>query len=275
MTTGDDVLYAAAGSSVLKVYPDGEVVTVGGGSPTEQAAADGHRAYAAHLIAADLACGTDDGLLVADRRSGRLLALQPDGTVATVADDFTDPDNGARVNGIDAGPDGRTYVVAYGSANDGVYRVDAHGETVPLTGDDAAALDEEFDDIDGESAADVHVALFNESDVAVGPDGAIYVSTYGGIRRVNDDSSITTVLEKPRGEHGGFTGTAPAAGMAFGPHGNLYFIDPAAGRVRVLVQPGAIGGNDWPPRWALTGAVVLVLASAAVVMYLRRRSRAR
>lgn len=273
MTTGDDVLYAAAGNSVVKVYPDGEVVTVGGGSPTEQAATDGHRAYAAHLNAADLACGPDDGLLVADLRSGRLLALQPDGTVATVADEFTDADNGGRVNGIDVGPDGRTYVVAYGSANDGVYRVDAPGETVPLTGDDAAALDEEFDDIDGEAAADVHVALFNESDVAVGPDDAVYVSTHGGIHRVAD-GTITTVLEKPRGEHGGFSGSPQAAGLAFDPHGNLYFVDPEAERVRVLVRPGALGGNDWTLRWALTGAVVLVLASAAVIMFLRRGSRA-
>jgi hypothetical protein len=100
---------------------------------------------------------------------------------------------------------------------------------------------------DGDGGPATAATLDGPRDVAVGPDGAIYIADTNNhcIRRIGGDGTIATVAGQcgqPAG-FGGDGGPATAAllnapyGVAVDPHGNVFIADSSNNRIRKVVGP--------------------------------------
>ncbi len=167
----------------------------------------------------------DGGPALAARLSGPLaLAVAPDGSLS-----FADSGN-LRVRRI---------------APNGVITTVAGIGTLGDTGDGALATLAQFKDV---------------SDVAVGPDGTLYVAdrASGKVRRVGADGIITTVAGNGRLPFSGDDGPATGAGMepvgiAVGPEGNLYIADRANSRIRLVDSDGIVTTFAGSSSYGFTG----------------------
>lgn len=83
-------------------------------------------------------------------------------------------------------------------------------------------------------------------DMAVAPDGTVYLSENLGIRRIDPDGEINTILS-PAVNPVDQDYTYDASDLALDTHGNLYYAEAGTYRVRVLVRPGeiVIGAFGW------------------------------
>lgn len=142
-------------------------------------------------------------------------------------------------------PAGRLYI----ATQDAVYRLDddgtlavvyrAHGEQAPVTGI-AVDKDErlylavaEADQVYRVTAGGERTTIAELSYpayVAVDSGGNVYVATSDGIRRVDENGTITKVAS--------VEGVGP---LVLDRHGDLYYVDNHS-RVKVLVQPGQLAG---------------------------------
>lgn len=139
--------------------------------------------------------------------------------------------------GLSLGPDGSLYIADNGNlrvrriAPDGVITTFA-GSTFGSSGDGGPAT----------------LAQFNQvTDVAVGPDGSVYIADAGAhlVRRVSRDGTIRAFAGNGAIAFSGDGGPATDAGMepyglAVGPDGSVYIADRQASRVRVVDQTGII-----------------------------------
>jgi hypothetical protein len=121
------------------------------------------------------------------------------------------------------------------------------------------------DDVgDGGDATEAPVD--HPSDVAVDRSGNVYISTFDGIRRVDADGTITTVM--PMGDDRGTIGA-----LVLDAHDDLYFVDSVGNQVKVLVRPGELA-NPFP--WGtVIWVTVGVLALAGGGWFFLRRQRLR
>jgi sugar lactone lactonase YvrE len=256
------VLIADSGRACLRrLDGQGGLTIVAGAEDLPGDGGDGGPADLALLHwCAGLALAPDGAVYLADAGNHRVRRVAPDGTIATVAgcgERGFAGDGGpatrarlARPEGVAVGADGALYIADTG--NDRVRRVGPDGVIATVAGAGGrrlAADDEEVVVRVGGDGGSATAAQLNwPSDVAVGPDGGLYVAdTYNGrIRRVGLDGVITTVAGGGTPGTLGDGGPAGAAwlylphGVAVAPDGALLIADGGNHRVRRVDAAGVI-----------------------------------
>lgn len=229
------------GSGVIStVAGNGRETRDGNGSPAAQAALNKPHG---------ICFGPKGSLYIADTWNNCVRRVDPAGIMTTVAGSGVQgfggdggPATEARLNdprAVAVASDGTLFVVDRG--NQRVRKVAPSGTINTFAGNGEHAYAG-----DGDPAATA--SLFNPIDVAVGPDGAVYIVDGNNhrIRRVDGAGVITTFAGN--GE-GGYTGDGgPAAAAAVGDperivvmnDGRLFIVDRADQRIRVVGTDGVI-----------------------------------
>ena len=210
---------------------------------------DGEHASRATLNAPhELLFLADGTLLIADTFNHRIRAIRPDGTIHTIVGNGKaghKGDGGAATEasldnpqGIAADRAGNLYIAD--TFNHVVRRVDTNGIISTFAGKEAGLAG------DGGPADKAQISL--PLAVAVGPDGAVYISDGGNsrIRRVGADGTITTIMGFGPGSGNGGAGFSGDGGLAskaklfsagdleFDAAGKLWISDSGNKRVRLL-----------------------------------------
>jgi len=253
----DGSVYLTHDERVDRIYPDGTVVTVAGGgvgsfdTGEPLPPANGRRATSSVLDPGDVAIGPSGELYVTS--ASRVYRLNRDGTLESIANlNTADGFDRAEFDdmAIAVTRDGKLYV----AGDDRVFTVSGSGEIRVFAGNG----DHYDPDDDGGDATEA--ALTEPEDLAVAPDGTVYIATMNGIRRVSPDGDIDTVLDGRAGTPGS---------LALDAHGNLYFTVRSNNQVFVLVRPGELAQPfPWPTVW---WATAIVAALAVMVLVVRRR----
>jgi glucose/arabinose dehydrogenase len=228
-------------------------------------AGDGGPAMAAQLSGpGSLAAGPDGTIYMVDTLNRRVRSIRIDGTIETYAGDgevgdqppkqHAGPapgDGGLAVDaslhipvGVAVGPDGSVYICD--EPDQRVYRVSPAGVITTFAGTGEEAFS-------GDGGLAIDAALARPVDVAVGPDGSLYVADHGNhrIRKVDPNGIITTVAGTGdvdvHGLDGGFSGDGGPAidanlseprAVAVGPDGTVYVV--ANLRIREIDPFGTI-----------------------------------
>lgn len=112
---------------------------------------------------------------------------------------------------------------------------------------------------DEAGAKATEVGIGSPSDVAVAPDGSVYVASYGLYRIDPGDGTLSQVEPAKLGR------LAMDAKLAIDRHGNVYFTDSTEHRVQVVVRPGeAEAGSTFPWGVILT---ILGIGAAGIVAF--------
>lgn len=265
LATGPDgSVYVPHEGRVDRVYPDGATVTVAGvgvrwTSDEPPPDVDGKRATGSVLDPRDVAISPAGELYLTS--GSRVYRVDQDGMLRSVVD-LKDADGASDAEemwlAIAVTRDGEIYLAD--SMSDRVFVANSEGEIRTFAGNGESAYSDD-DREDGAQATDAPVS--SPEDLAVAPDGTVYIATDNGIRRVSTDGEIDTVAETEDGE-------SPTA-VALDASGNLYFTTPDQHRVFVVVRPGELGQPfPWSVLW--WGLVALVLGAVVFrVVHLRRR----
>ena len=251
----DGSVYVATGDRVDRVYPDGAVVTVAGGAAHwgtndgPMPDADGKRATSTVIEPGDVAVGPSGELYITS--GTRVYRLTGDGVLKSIVDI---KDAGLKHSEYSR----RLTIAVHGKVlyvadreSDRVFRVEA-GKVTPFAGDGTKGSYN--DPEEGEDAVDTPVT--SPQDLAVASDGTVYIATADGIRRVNLDGELDTVVTR-NAIKGGY-----APSIAMDEHDNLYFTSREMNQVRAVVRPGEMSGAfPWSVVWwRLVGAAVLGVA---------------
>ncbi len=148
-------------------------------------------------------------------------------------------------NGLDIGPDGSLYIVELGGQT--VRRVDPQGVITTVAGKTSQACYPSTG-VCGDGGPATAALLSNPEDVAVGPDGSLYIADRSNyrIRRVAPDGIITTVAGTGVAGSTGNGGLATAArigspyGVEAGPDGSIYISDRDNSLIRKVSPDGVI-----------------------------------
>ena len=255
----DGSRYTVVQGVVTRVTGDGDPEVVAGGGPLEGDVHGKPATIASFKQIVDVTVSAKGLLYVAV--ADAVYRVGEDGTLARVF-------RGTDVSAVAVGPAGDVYVAAgVEERSDLVYRVTPDGARSVFAG---GADDEDYDRDDtgdGEDATDVY--LYGMSDVVVDGGGNVYVGTYDGVRRIDQDGVITTVVENPA-----IDGSRMQLGpLAVDRAGNVYYGDPMRHAVQVVVRPGELSGPfPWGTAVWLTLGVVALLGAAYVgrLWWLRR-----
>lgn len=258
---------------VRKVTPDGIIHTIAGDG--QQAShGDGGPASASGVGSPEgLAVGPDGSLYIAEGYpGGKLRRIGPDGIIESVSDAPQIP------QGVAVGPDGSIYFGAITPSTPGVSievvrQLHPDGTKTVAAGSDwfqrcNLANCESGTGFAGDGGAASEAKLSAPRDVAVAPDGTLFIADYSNfrIRRVGVDGIITTLFGTGTPGISGELGPAAAAsgstlGMAVGNDGSLYFADLVNGRVRRISSalPGlgdadAVASEDGRELYVFDGA---------------------
>jgi sugar lactone lactonase YvrE len=250
---------------------------------------------------AGLALDADGGLLVADTYNHRIRRIDRRGVVTTIAGTGTAAASGdggpaisASLNGPqDVAVDGGGNIFVADTYNARVRRIDRAGVITTFAGSEPGL---------GGDGGPAGKALLNlPTALALGPDGAVYVSDSANsrVRRIAPDGAITTVVGSGGGSGlggAGYSGDGQPAsqskafaamGVQFDAAGNLYVSDTGNNRLRVVRggvittvagsgQPG-FGGDDGDASAALlnTPQKIAVAADGRVFIADRANGRVR
>jgi RHS repeat-associated protein len=179
----DGSLYIADGNHrVRRVGTDGTITTVAGNGQVGLPGGDNGPATQARLGAGLLgvAVGADDNLYIS--ASGRVRRVTPDGIITTFAgngagshgDGGPATQAGMGAIGVADGPDGSIYISD--QANNRIRRVGADGIISTVAGNGLSGFS-------GDGAPATQAAM-SPVDVAVGPDGSLYIADGNRVRRV-------------------------------------------------------------------------------------------
>ncbi|MCJ7550096.1 MAG: hypothetical protein MUQ30_10480, partial [Anaerolineae bacterium] len=141
--------------------------------------------------------------------------------------------------GVTVGPDGSVYIAE--SVGQRVRRIDPSGIITTIAGTGTWGFS-------GDGGPATSAMLYNPQDVAVAPDGTLYIADRSNnrIRRVDTNGIITTVAGTGGYGFSGDGGPATLAllyepyGVALGPDGSLYIADTRNHRIRRVGPDGII-----------------------------------
>lgn len=238
-----------------------------GEAPTKsEGNGDGGPAVEARLsIPVSTSVAPDGSVYIADAGTMSIRKIDPEGIITTVAggrsssipytegEQATDVYIGT-VTAVAAAPDGSFYFGATGIGHGALLcHVLANGQVFTSAGGGFPP-----DDLgDGLAARDAHFTFI--SGIALSPDGTIYISDSGRIRRIGPDGVVSTaagdgVALAPATAAGGDGGPAVDARLigphelGLGPDGSLYIADTT--RVRRITPEGIMetvaGTGNWP-----------------------------
>jgi RHS repeat-associated protein len=229
---------------VRKVSPDGTISTVAGGGQLRDGEGDGGPATDVALQPVAVDVGPDGSLYIVDH-GGRLYKVSPDGTISTVLV-FGINEDGSGIGGgtgLAVSPDGSLYVVENFAHQ--VHKVGTDGTISTVAGIEVPPAEHGGYSGDGGPAKDAELNF--PSDVAVGPDGSLYIADEANsrVRKVGTDGIITTVAGGGNPSDGlGDGGPATDAqlyqphGVAVGLDGRLFIADAGNNRVREVSSDG-------------------------------------
>lgn len=240
----------ADNSRIRRVDPTGAITTIAG-TGTYGYSGDGGPATQARIgFPVDLAIGPDGSLYMADADFHVIRKIDPTGIISTIAG--TGEYNGytgdggpatqaelALPNGIAVGPDGSLYIADYYDQR--VRRVSSDGIITTVAGSGNYGFA-------GDGSSATAALLAGPADVALGPDGSLYIADADNarIRRVSPENIITTYAGTGRVSYGGDGGPAAAADMRYpinltlGIDGALYIADIDDHRIRRVGPDGII-----------------------------------
>lgn len=249
----DGSRYVVSRTVVTHVTGDSAPVVVAGGGPLKGDVHGEPATLVSFDRVMDAAVGRQGTLYVA--LSDAVYRVGADGTLVRVF-------RGKGVSAVAAGKDGTLYVATGDDRDpdhDLVYRVAPDGTRTVVAG---GGEDDGDDTGDGEDATDV--SLFGTSDLVVDDAGNVYVGTFDGVRRIDQDGEITTVAQNP---------SVDGSRMMLGPlaldrAGNVYYVDPMRHDVKVVVRPGELSG---PFPWGTTVWLALGALALLGTAYLGRR----
>ncbi len=255
------------------------IITTVAGTGAHGFDGDGGPAVDAQLSSpADVAVGPDGSLYIADALNNRIRRVGPEGIITTFAGTGDGgwsgdgaPATAAQIDvpeGVAVGPDGSVYI-AEGAR---VRRVGPDGIITTVAGDSVQGSS-------GDGGLATAAELSEPTDVAVGSDGAVYITDLSAdrVRRVGPDGIITTVAGTGEVGFSGDGGPATTAQLYFpqaiavGSDRSLYIADVINSRVRRVAPDGiittvagtgdfAFGGDGGPPAVApLNGATGVAL----------------
>jgi streptogramin lyase len=282
---------AADPSSAWDDRPAGTFALVAGTGEAGYAGDGGPATGAMLNLPGSIAAGPSGTLYVVDTlRNGRIRAVGAGGTIETVAGNGeladpappphragpapgdgqlaievplgTDvrPTNGAD-GGVAAGPDGSVYVCDEDSHR--VYRVSPLRVITTFAGTGEQAYS-------GDGGLAVDAALAEPVDVAVSPDGGVYVADHGNdrIRRVGPDGTITTVAEV---EHPVAVDVAPDGTVYAVAGGRIWRVDPSGATPSIapyadeVTDPGDIAVGPDGLLYASSGSRVLAVRADGTI----------
>ncbi|MBM7117715.1 RHS repeat-associated core domain-containing protein [Archangium primigenium] len=259
----DGSLYIAdrKNQRIRRVRPNGTMITVAGsGIPGHGTfGGDGGPATQAYFSSPEsVAVAPDGSLYIADVFNQRIRRVDPKGRISTVAGTGTSGFGGdggpaalARFNyprGVAVGPDGSVYIADTG--NQRIRRVGPEGTVTTVAGSGTPGTG----GFDGDGGPATLARFLYPQDVAVGPDGSLYIADDFNqrIRRVDPEGLITTVAGSGTPGTGGFGGDGGPATLArfngtsriaVGPDGTLYIADRNNHRVRA-VRPAPLSASS-------------------------------
>lgn len=218
---------------IMKISTDGKLSVFADGSAGEK-----------FLVPHHLALDRDGNVYTASDRGGKVCRISPEGNITQIyppADwygiDFTG--FGGDPFAIDA--QGNIYCLNYRQDRYcQILKITAKGLILNLAGG-------ELGQADGQGAAAKFSYLHNSAFVC-GPDGCLYVSDGGAIRKVQPDGAVSTFAG---GARGGFADGRGAAakfgyilGLNFDARGNLWAADTGNGRIRKIAPDGTVTTLD-------------------------------
>lgn len=244
---GRSILLSAADTT-----PTAYTIQTAAGS---DAVGDGGPAVNALLSQAEgVAVDSRGAIYVADALDNRVRKVTPDGVIHTLAGTgiagFSGdggPANAAQLSqpyGIALDPAGNLYIADLGNAR--VRKVTTDGNIQTVAGGGAIVPGG-----NGDGGQAVNDQLLEPRNVAVGPDGTLYVSDFGANRvyQITPGGTLTTLAGNGNAGFGGDGGPgtlaqlkAPA-GLAVDASGTVYIADSGNNRIRKVYQ-GVIGTAD-------------------------------
>jgi sugar lactone lactonase YvrE len=228
---------------VRRIGPDGIVTTVAGNDQYGYSGDGGSAILASFNYVDGIAVGPDGSLYLSDSNNQRVRRISTDGTVTTVAGNgqggFSGdggPANQATLkypSGLALASDGSLYIAD--SNNNRIRRVALDGIITTVAGTGQYGFN-------GDGGPATQATFKYPQSVALGPDGAVYITDSGNdrIRRVDQDGIVTTVAGNGNPFEWGANGTpAPqtaihrVSGIAFGPDQSMYLAEFSCGIRRV------------------------------------------
>lgn len=239
---------------IRRVGRDG-IISTAAGKGINGSGGDGGPAIEAQLqLPTGVAIGQDGSLYIADRENQRIRRVGLDGIINTVAG--TGPPAGFGGDGgpatqaslsypekVAVGLDGSLYIADRG--NNLIRRVGLDGIISTVVGKPRSS------GFSGDGGPATAAQLNFPSDIAVAPDGSLYIADQGNhrIRRVGPDGIISTVAGKTYIGGSRFSGDGGPAveadlnsptGVGVGPDGSLYIADRLNWRIRRVGPDGVI-----------------------------------
>lgn len=229
----------------------------GGGAIPPDNVGDGLPAKDINLDLFGIAVGPDGSLYIAEANRSRVRRVGPDGIITTIAGNGQEGFSGdggpatqammVSPQAVAVAPDGSVYIAD--TYNYRLRRVDPNGIISTFAGNGQPSYG-------GDGGPATGASIYGPQDLAVGPDGSVYISTAWDprVRKVSPDGIITTVAGN--GQYttnvDGVAATktsVTAQGIAIGPDGSLYIADAWHNRIRRVTTDGIINtivGGAWP-----------------------------
>jgi sugar lactone lactonase YvrE len=238
--------------AIRKVTLAGVVTTLAGGGIGGSNDGTGTQAY--FHLPAGLAVGPDGNIYVADRNNNRIRKITPGGDVTTFAGSGAGGDgNGTGTDAEFAYPEGLAFdtsgnIYVADSVNHSIRKVTPAGVVTTLAGNPVSPGPE-----DG-TGTDAH--FLYPYDVAIGPDGNIYVADQANqlIRKITPGGVVTTIAGTP-GATGFTDGTGTNAnfwnpsGLTVAANGDIYVADTGSSLIRKVTPGGVVSRFAGSPQF--------------------------
>jgi YD repeat-containing protein len=246
----DGSIYLPTQGRVRRIGPDGIIRTVAGNGNTQPLGSGGPATAAGLFSPAAVTVGADGAFYVAASSSSRVYRIDAQGIITSIAGTGSfgfsgdgGPASSAQLSfpkGLALGADGSLFIAD--QSNNRVRKIAPDGIITTVAGTGTHSFG-------GDGGPATAARLRSPSDVAVGPDGSLFIADRGNrcIRRVTPDGTIRTVAGTPElsGDQGdGAAATLARIGsvssIAVTPDGTLYLADETNHRIRRVSTNGII-----------------------------------